>query len=41
MGGFFKKGSCYTATVTHEGDKVLSGMAGRIQIPSKCMLTLK
>lgn len=41
MGGCFKKDSCYTATVIQESDKVLSGVAARIQIPSKCMLTLK
>lgn len=29
----FKKDGCSAATVTHEGNKALSGVAGRIQIP--------
>lgn len=29
----FKKDGCSAATVTHEGNKTLSGVAGRIQIP--------
>lgn len=29
----FKNDGCSTVTVTHEGNKALSGVAGRIQIP--------